>query len=44
MRKINKLYQTHFGMRTVETLEMRLKHYLECPFIIVPSVLEELKS
>ncbi|TKJ21450.1 MAG: hypothetical protein CEE42_13750, partial [Promethearchaeota archaeon Loki_b31] len=44
MRKINKLYQTQFGMRTVETLEMRLKHYLECPFIIVPSVLEELKS
>ncbi len=44
MRKINKLYQTQFGMRTVETLEMRLKHYLGCPFIIVPSVLEELKS
>ncbi len=44
MRRINKLYQTQFGMRTVETLEMRLKHYLECPFIIVPSVLEELKS
>ena len=44
MRKINKLYQTQFGMRTVENLEMRLKHYLECPFIIVPSVLEELKS
>ena len=44
IRKINKLYQTQFGMRTVETLEMRLKHYLECPFIIVPSVLEELKS
>ena len=44
MRKINKLYQTQFGMRTVETLEMRLKHYLECPFIIAPSVLEELKS
>jgi len=44
MRKINKLYQTQFGMRTVETLEMRLKNYLECPFIIVPSVLEELKS
>jgi len=31
-------------MRTVETLEMRLKYYLECPFIIIPSVLEELKS
>ncbi|MBD3213253.1 MAG: hypothetical protein GF311_11655 [Candidatus Lokiarchaeota archaeon] len=44
MRKINKLYQTQFGMRTVETLEMRLKTYLECPFIIAPSVLEELKS
>lgn len=44
MRKINGLYQTQFGMRTVETLEMRLKHYLECPFIIAPSVLEELKS
>jgi hypothetical protein len=44
MRKINKLYQTQFGMRTVETLEMRLKHYLECPFIIAPSVLEGLKS
>jgi len=44
MRKINKLYQTQFGMRTVETLEMRLKHYLECPFIIAPSVLEELKN
>ena len=44
MRKINKLYQTQFGMRTLENLEMRLKHYLECPFIIVPSVLEELKS
>ena len=44
MRKINKLYQTQFGMRTVETLEMRLKHYLKYPFIIVPSVLEELKS
>ena len=43
MRKINKLYQTQFGMRTVETLEMRLKSYLECPFIIAPSVLEELK-
>ena len=43
MRKINKLYQTQFGMRTAETLEMRLKNYLECPFIIVPSVLEELK-
>lgn len=44
MRKINKLYRTQFGMRTVETLGMRLKHYLECPFIIAPSVLEELKS
>lgn len=44
MRKINKLYQTQFGMRTVETLEMRLKTYLECPFIIAPSVLEELKN
>lgn len=44
MRKINGLYQTQFGMRTVETLEMRLKHYLDCPFIIVPSVLEELKK
>jgi hypothetical protein len=44
MRKINKLYQTQFGMRTVEILEIRLKYYLECPFIIVPSVLEELKS
>ena len=44
MRKINKLYQTQFGMRTLENLEMRLKHYLECPFIIVPSVLEEFKS
>jgi len=44
MRKINKLYQTQFGMRTLENLEMRLKYYLECPFIIVPSVLEEFKS
>jgi len=44
MRKINKLYQTQFGMRTIEDLEMRLKHYLECPFIIVPSVLDELKN
>ena len=44
MRRINKLYQTQFGMRTIETLEMRLRHYLECPFIIVPSVLEELKN
>jgi hypothetical protein len=44
MRKINKLYQTQFGMRNLENLNMRLKHYLECPFIIVPSVLEEFKS
>jgi len=44
MRKINKLYQTQFGMRTLENLEMRLSHYLECPFIVVPSVLEELKN
>ncbi len=26
MRKINKLYQTQCGIRTVETLEMRIKH------------------
>jgi len=44
MRKINKLYQTQFGMRTLENLEMRLKYYLECPFMIVPSVLGEFKS
>ena len=44
MRKINKLYQTQFGMRSLENLEMRLKHYLECPFLIVPSISEELKS
>ena len=44
MRKINKLYQAQFGMRTVENLEMRLTHYLKCPFIVVPSVLEELKN
>lgn len=44
MRKINKIYQTQFGMRTLENLEMRLTHYLKCPFIVVPSVLEELKN
>ncbi|TKJ18101.1 MAG: hypothetical protein CEE43_18795 [Promethearchaeota archaeon Loki_b32] len=44
MRKINKLYQMQFGMRTFENLEMRLKNYLECPFIIGPSVLDELKN
>ena len=44
MRKINTLYHRQFGMRTVDTLEMRLIHYLDCPFIIAPSVLEELKK
>jgi len=44
MRKINRLYQAQFGMRKLENLNNRLSHYLECPFIVVPSVLEDLKN
>ena len=40
MRKVNRLFQTQMGMRTLDNLVMRTSHYLDCPFIVAPSVLE----
>ena len=40
MRKVNRLFQTQMGMRTLDNLVMRTSHYLDCPIIVAPSVLE----
>lgn len=40
MKKINTLYRTQNGMRTLENLVMRTSHYLDCPLIVVPSLQE----
>ncbi len=39
MRKVNQLYQTQIGIRTLEKLVIRTSHYLDCPIIVVPKVL-----
>jgi len=41
MRKVNRLYHTQLGMRTLDSLVMRTSHYLDCPIIVAPSVLEK---
>lgn len=40
MRKVNRLFQTQMGMRTLDNLVMRTSHYLDCPIIVAPSVLD----
>ena len=40
---VNQLYQTQCGMRTLENIRMRVSHRLNCPIIISPSLLEEIK-
>jgi hypothetical protein len=40
MRKVNRLYQTQCGMRTLDNFVMRTSHYLDCPIIVAPRVLE----
>jgi len=41
MRKINKLYQAQYGLRTLENIQMRISNYLKCPIIVAPNALEE---
>ncbi len=41
MRKINKLYQAQYGLRTPENIQMRISNYLKCPIIVAPNALEE---
>lgn len=41
-RVLNQLFQTQYGMRTIENVRMRVAHRLKCPIIISPSLMENL--
>jgi len=41
---VNQLYQTQYGMRTLENIRMRVSNRLKCPIIISPALLEKIKK
>jgi len=43
-RVLNQLFQTQYGMRTIENIRMRVSHRLKCPIFISPSLLEKKKE
>lgn len=40
-RILHQLFQTQYGMRTIENIRMRVSHRLRCPIFISPSLLEK---
>ncbi len=42
-RVLNQLFQTQYGMRTIENIRMRVANRLDCPIFISPSLLEKIK-
>jgi len=43
-RLVNQLYQTQYGMRTLDNIRMRVSNRLKCPIIISPALLEKIKK
>ena len=41
---VNQLYQTQYGMRTLENIRIRVSNRLKCPIIISPALLEKIKK
>ena len=39
---LNQLFQTQYGMRTIENIRMRVSHRLKCPIFISPALLERI--
>ncbi len=40
-RILNQLFQTQYGMRTLENIRMRVSHRLKCPIFISPNLIEK---
>lgn len=41
-RLLNQLFQTQYGMRTIENIRMRVSHRLKCPIFVSPTLLERI--